>query len=97
MKNVENPAELATERGDLDSASATAAQTLKATYTGGHLSHSPMEPNASVVFVEKDKCEVWAATQSPADIQKVLGGYLKRDPKDIIVHVTMAGGAFGRK
>lgn len=97
VKNVENPAELATERGDLNSAFATAANTLKATYTGGHLSHSPMEPNASVVFVEKDKCEVWAATQSPADIQKVLGGYLKRDPKDIIVHVTMAGGAFGRK
>ena len=97
VKNVENPAELATERGDLNSAFATAAQTFKATYTGGHLSHSPMEPNASVVFVEKDKCEVWAATQSPADIQKVLGGYLKRDPKDIIVHVTMAGGAFGRK
>ncbi|GAA6205131.1 MULTISPECIES: molybdopterin cofactor-binding domain-containing protein [Thalassotalea] len=97
VKNVESPAELATERGDVNSAFATAAKTLKATYTGGHLSHSPMEPNASVVFVEKDKCEVWAATQSPADIQKVLAGYLKRDPKDIIVHVTMAGGAFGRK
>jgi len=46
-----------------------------ATYTGGHLSHSPMEPNASVVWVKKDSCEVWAATQSPADIQKVLGQY----------------------
>ncbi|MEW6989915.1 molybdopterin cofactor-binding domain-containing protein [Colwelliaceae bacterium 6441] len=97
VKNVENPGELSTERGDLKKAFATAAQTVKATYTGGHLSHSPMEPNASVVFVEKDKCEVWAATQAPAAIQDVLGQYLKRDPKDIIVHVTMAGGAFGRK
>ncbi|MCO4798876.1 MAG: xanthine dehydrogenase family protein molybdopterin-binding subunit [Colwelliaceae bacterium] len=97
VKNVENPAEIATERGDLKAAFANASQTLKATYTGGHLSHSPMEPNASVVFVEKDKCEVWAATQAPAAIQDVLGKYLKREPKDIIVHVTMAGGAFGRK
>jgi len=97
VKNVESPAELATERGDVTKAFANAAQTIKATYTGGHLSHAPMEPNASVVYVEKDKCEVWAATQAPASIQEVLGKYLKRDPKDIIVHVTMAGGAFGRK
>jgi len=97
VRNVENPAELATERGDLKVAFANAAQTVKATYTGGHLSHSPMEPNASVVFVEKDKCEVWAATQAPGAIQDVLAQYLKRDKKDIVVHVTMAGGAFGRK
>jgi len=97
VKNVEAPAQVATERGDLKTAFAKAKQKHAATYTGGHLSHSPMEPNASVVYVEKDKCEVWAATQSPADIQKVLGQYLKREPKDIIVHVTMAGGAFGRK
>ena len=97
VKNVEAPAQVATERGDLKAAFAKAKLKHSATYTGGHLSHSPMEPNASVVYVEKDQCEVWAATQSPADIQKVLGQYLKREPKDIIVHVTMAGGAFGRK
>jgi isoquinoline 1-oxidoreductase beta subunit len=97
VKNVENPAQVIHQRGDVDQAISEAQQTLKATYTGGHLSHSPMEPNASVVWVQKDSCEVWAATQSPGDIQKVLGKYLKRDPKDILVHVTMAGGAFGRK
>jgi len=97
VKNVESPAQVATERGDLTAAFASAKQKHSATYTGGHLSHSPMEPNASVVYVEKDKCEVWAATQAPAAIQDVLSKYLKREPKDIIVHVTMAGGAFGRK
>ena len=97
VKNVEKPAELAAQRGDIDKAFADAAHVVKATYTGGHLSHSPMEPNASVVWVQKDSCEVWAATQSPADIQKVLALYLKREPKDIMVNVTMAGGAFGRK
>ena len=97
VKNVESPALLGAERGDVDQAFAQASQIVKATYTGGHVSHSPMEPNASVVWVQDDSCEVWAATQSPADIQKVLGQYLKRDPKDIYVNVTMAGGAFGRK
>jgi isoquinoline 1-oxidoreductase beta subunit len=97
VKNVEKPALLATERGDIAKAFAQAEHVVKATYTGGHLSHSPMEPNASVVWVQKDSCEVWAATQSPGDIQKVLAQYLKREPKDIMVNVTMAGGAFGRK
>jgi isoquinoline 1-oxidoreductase beta subunit len=97
VKNVENPAQLAAERGDITKAFAQAEHIMKATYTGGHLSHSPMEPNASVVWVQKDSCEVWAATQSPGDIQKVLAQYLERDPKDIMVNVTMAGGAFGRK
>lgn len=97
VKNVESPAQLAAERGNIDEAFSQAELKISATYTGGHLSHSPMEPNASVVWVKEDSCEVWAATQSPGDIQKVLGQYLKRDPKDILVHVTMAGGAFGRK
>ena len=97
VKNVEKPATLASERGDIEKAFSAAKHKMSATYTGGHLSHAPMEPNASVVWVQKDSCEVWASTQSPADIQKVLGQYLERDPKDIIVHVAMAGGAFGRK
>ncbi|GHE79106.1 xanthine dehydrogenase family protein molybdopterin-binding subunit [Thalassotalea profundi] len=97
VKNVEKPAELVLERGDLASAFESASQKVSATYTGGHLCHAPMEPNASVVWVQKDSCEVWASTQSPEDIQKVLAGFLKREPKDIKVNVMMAGGAFGRK
>ncbi len=97
VQNVEKPAQLVTERGDLDAAFASAKDRVKATYTGGHLAHAPMEPNASVVSVTDDSCEVWASTQSPEDIQKVLAQYLERDPKDILVHVMMAGGAFGRK
>lgn len=97
VTNVEKPATLASERGDINNAFNNATHKLTATYTGGHLAHAPMEPNASVVWVQKDSCEVWASTQSPADIQRVLGQYLKREPKNIVVHVAMAGGAFGRK
>lgn len=97
VKNVEQPAQLAAERGDIQKAFDNAEHKVSATYTGGHLSHSPMEPNASVVWVQDNSCEVWAATQSPKDIQQVLAQYLKRDPKDILVNVTMSGGAFGRK
>jgi isoquinoline 1-oxidoreductase beta subunit len=56
-----------------------------------------MEPMASLVWVQKDKCEIWASTQDPVSIQTTIGAYLEREPEDITVHVMMAGGAFGRK
>jgi isoquinoline 1-oxidoreductase beta subunit len=97
VRNVEAPAKNEFEKGSLDQAFKDATVRHKATYTGGHLSHSPMEPMASLVWVQKDKCEIWASTQDPEGIQKTIGAYLGREPEDITVHVMMAGGAFGRK
>lgn len=97
VENVEKPAEVSLERGDVDKAFEQAETRFSATYTGGHLSHSPMEPNASVAWVKENSCEIWASTQSPADIQNVMAKYLKRKASDITVHVMIAGGAFGRK
>lgn len=94
---VENPAHVTAERGDLDGAFRAAAKKVSATYTGGHLCHAPMEPNASVVWVKEGECEVWASTQSPADIQKTLGQFLDLKPEQVKVHVMISGGAFGRK
>lgn len=97
VANVEKPAEKVAERGDLTQAFDAAEHKVSATYTGGHLCHAPMEPNASVVSVKDGSAEVWASTQSPGDIQDVLGGYLGIEPKDVYVHVMVSGGAFGRK
>ncbi|MDH4018741.1 MAG: molybdopterin-dependent oxidoreductase [Xanthomonadales bacterium] len=97
VKNVEVPATKEFEKGALEQAFELAAVRHKATYVGGHLSHSPMEPMASLVWVQDDKCEIWASTQDPAGIQKTIGAYLDRKPEDITVHVMASGGAFGRK
>ena len=97
LKNVESPAQHIFSRGDVDKALEEAVTTHSASYTGGHLSHSPLEPLASVAWVQDDSCEIWAATQDPQSIQQVIALYLGRKEKEIIVHVTMAGGAFGRK
>ncbi len=96
-RNVEAPAEPVHRRGNLAAAFESAATRHGATYLGGHLSHSPMEPMASAVWVREDGCEVWASTQDPAGIQRTLGTFLGIDPKAVTVHVMMAGGAFGRK
>jgi len=97
VENVEKPANKITERGDVESAFANAADKVSATYTEGHLVHAPMEPNASVVSVQDGACEVWASTQSPDDIQSVLSQFLGIDKKAIKVNVMISGGAFGRK
>lgn len=97
VANVEAPAKVEFEKGSLDEAFEKAAVRYKGTYVGGHLSHSPMEPMASLVWVQDDKCEIWASTQDPAGIQNTVGEYLGRKPEDIIVHVMASGGAFGRK
>ncbi|MDN3651457.1 molybdopterin-dependent oxidoreductase [Thalassotalea ponticola] len=97
IKRVEQDAQEVFSRGDVDRALDNAAKIVSATYSGGHLCHAPMEPNASVVSVTDDRCQVWASTQSPKDIQNVLAKLLDRQADDIEVNVMISGGAFGRK
>lgn len=97
VKNVEAKAEVTHQRGNLQAAFESATTRHRATYTGGHLSHSPMEPMASTVWVKDSGCEVWASTQDPVGIQRTVGKFLGIDPKAVKVNVMMAGGAFGRK
>lgn len=97
VRNVEAPAKVEFEKGSLDQAFKDAAKRHSATYETGFISHSPIEPMAGLVWVQDDKCEIWASTQDPQGIQRTIGAYLERKPEAITVHVMAAGGAFGRK
>ncbi|MEM9529276.1 MAG: molybdopterin cofactor-binding domain-containing protein, partial [Pseudomonadota bacterium] len=97
VAQVESPGQVVSERGNVDRALEGARVRHAATYLGGHLSHSPMEPMASCVDVGDDHCKVWASTQAPQAIQETVGAFLGREPEAITVHVMAAGGAFGRK
>lgn len=98
VRAVESEAEPVFSKGNVQGAFEAASKRYRATYTGGHLSHSPMEPMASTVWVKEDgSCEVWASTQDPVGIQRTLGKFLDIEPKQVTVHVMMSGGAFGRK
>jgi isoquinoline 1-oxidoreductase beta subunit len=96
-RRVRVPAKIEFEKGSLEQSFKDAAKRHSATYVTGHLSHSPIEPMSSLVWVQDDKCEIWASTQDPAGIQRTIAAYLGRQPEDITVHVMMTGGAFGRK
>jgi isoquinoline 1-oxidoreductase beta subunit len=97
VDNVEQPGEITHERGNLDIAQDKAADHYSASYVCAHLSHSPMEPMSSTVWVRESSCEVWASTQDPASIQQTLAAFLGMEPDDVTVHVMISGGAFGRK
>jgi isoquinoline 1-oxidoreductase beta subunit len=43
------------------------------------------------------KCEVWAPTQDRQTAQRQAAGVSKVSQKDVIVHVPLIGGAFGRR
>jgi isoquinoline 1-oxidoreductase beta subunit len=83
--------------GDVDQALAAAARRVSADYYIPHLAHATMEPPAAVAHVTDDHCEVWAPTQAPQAVREELVKALGLPAANITVHVTLLGGAFGRK
>lgn len=84
-------------RGNVGTALAAADQTISAQYYAPHLSQSPMEPPAATARWTGDKLECWACVQDPQRTRQTLSDLLKIDKKNITVHATWLGGAFGHK
>ena len=94
---VRAPGKRARDVGDVDAALATSARRVVAEYGVPHLAHAPMEPPVSVARVDATGCEVWSPTQAPQDVRDQVAKALRLDPSKVRVHVTLLGGAFGRK
>jgi isoquinoline 1-oxidoreductase subunit beta len=83
--------------GDVEAARKAARRTLVADYYAPHLAHAPMEPPAALAHLVDGVCEVWAPTQNPQASRKEIARALAIDEDKVVVHVTLLGGAFGRK
>jgi isoquinoline 1-oxidoreductase beta subunit len=83
--------------GDAYVMAGRAAEKISATYTMPYLVHAPMEPPAATAVFKDGECEVWACTQTPQSAQQNVAGALGIDKEKVKVHVTLLGGAFGRK
>jgi isoquinoline 1-oxidoreductase beta subunit len=94
---VRQPGQPGRTVGDASRALAAAKRRITAEYYGPHLSHAQMEPVAAVARVVDGAVEAWAPTQSPMDARKSIARYLELDVAKVTVHVTLLGGAFGRK
>ena len=83
--------------GDADAALAKAKTKVEAEYGTAYLAHAAMEPPAAVASWDGHTMQVWACTQSPVGMRDQIAKTLGIDKKDVVVHVTLLGGGFGRK
>jgi isoquinoline 1-oxidoreductase beta subunit len=96
-ETVRKPCKIARQVGDVDKAFAAASKTHEAEYYCPHLAHAPMEPPAAVAEFKNGKVEIRTATQNPQAVQDTVSQVLGIKPEDVACHVTLLGGAFGRK
>lgn len=97
LETVNKPQAHVREKGDATVVLASAADKLVADYYIPHLAQAPMEPPCATAMYYKDRVDVWAATQNPQADMETVGAMVGMEKEKINVHVTMLGGAFGRK
>jgi isoquinoline 1-oxidoreductase beta subunit len=96
-ETVRQPGAAGRTNGNVAQAMAAADRRIVGEYYVPHLSQAQMEPVACVAEARDGKVEVWAPTQSPMDARRSVAEYLEVDVEQVTVHVTLLGGAFGRK
>jgi len=91
------PCKVARNDGDVDAAFKKATKFHEAEYYVPHLAHASMEPPVAVAEFKNGKVEAWAPTQNPQAVQDTVAKAVGIRPADVICHVTLLGGGFGRK
>jgi len=95
---IEQPGAVAKRTGQVDEAFDTAPIQLEAEFDYPYLAHACLEPVNATAHVKPDgSVEVWAPTQMP-DADRDAAARVAGVASDRVkLHVTMAGGSFGRK
>jgi len=83
-------------RGDINSALPDEKQ-IEGVYEVPFLAHAPMEPMNCVAKYNNGKAELWAPTQNAQNAKSEVAKALGLDENDVTVHITLMGGAFGRR
>lgn len=92
------PQQILRRDGDLESALKQSAKLVQASYAYPFLAHVPLEPMNCTADVRADgSAEIWAPTQGPGSIRKEVAATLGTSPDKVKVHMTRAGGGFGRR
>lgn len=97
LETARKPQRVIRNIGDVDAEFSHAGKIYEADYYVPLLAHAPMEPPAVVAEYKNDKVTAWAATQNPQAVQDAVAASLKISKKDVVCHVTLLGGGFGRK
>jgi len=92
-----NPCKVVRNIGDADAAFAKASKVYEADYYVPLLAHAAMEPLVALAEFRDGKATLWAPTQNPQAVQDIVSKELGISKEDVICHVTLLGGGFGRK
>jgi isoquinoline 1-oxidoreductase beta subunit len=92
-----NPCKVARNIGDTDAEFAKGGKVYEADYYVPLLAHASMEPMVALADFKDGKATLWVPTQSPQTVQDIVSKELGIPKEDVICHVTLLGGGFGRK
>jgi isoquinoline 1-oxidoreductase beta subunit len=94
---VTQPGKVARSRGDVDAVFAKGGKVVEASYYVPHHAHATMEPPVAVADFRDGKVTAWAPVQNPQAAQDTVATALGIDKGNVVCHVTLLGGGFGRK
>ncbi|MDP8980320.1 MAG: molybdopterin-dependent oxidoreductase [Acidobacteriota bacterium] len=97
LDTARKPGRVARETGNVDAEFAKGGKTVEAAYYTPMLAHAAMEPPAAVAEFKDGKVTAWANTQNPQAVQDTVAKALGISKDNVICHVTLLGGGFGRK
>jgi isoquinoline 1-oxidoreductase subunit beta len=92
-----NPCKVVRNVGDADAVFAKEGKVHEADYYVPLLAHAAMEPLVALAEFTNGKATLWAPTQNPQAVQDIVSQELGIAKEDVICHVTLLGGGFGRK
>jgi isoquinoline 1-oxidoreductase subunit beta len=97
QETARKPGKVVRNIGDVDAVFSKGGKIIEADYYAPHLAHASMEPPAAVADFKDGKVTVWTCTQNPQAVQETVGAKVGVPKENVICHVTLLGGAFGRK
>ena len=83
--------------GNPDATLASAAKVVEAEYLYPFISHANLEPQNTTARWKDGVMEVWSPTQVPGAGASMVSRVLKIPENKIVLHITRAGGGFGRR
>ena len=83
--------------GDPSAQLATAAKRIAARYDYPFIAHASMEPQNCTACYRNGRLEIWAPSQTPQRGLEALQKALGVAPETVTLHLTRAGGGFGRR
>jgi len=97
QETARKPAKIIRSEGDVDSVFAKGGKIMEADYYVPLLAHTSMEPMVALADFRDGRATIWAPTQNPQAAQDIVSKELGIAKENVICHVTLLGGGFGRK